>query len=133
MYADLCGKLDVGFEDQGAQRLKNIPEPVRIYRIALDGTGVVATRRARVRSRRNAAAAVVALAIAAAVLWWRPWLERVEAADPAAMASALPVRPPITVLPFDDLSGIGDRAYASGDDHGRLDLLLKSVVSVRLR
>ena len=122
MYADLCGKLDVGFEDQGAQRLKNIPEPVRIYRIALDGTGVVATRRARVRSRRIAAAAVVALAIAAAVLWWRPWLERVEAADPAAMASALPVRPPITVLPFDDLSGIGDRAHIA-------DGLTESIIS----
>ena len=35
---DAEGRLDVGFVDDGEQRLKNIARPVRVYRIRLDGT-----------------------------------------------------------------------------------------------
>jgi adenylate cyclase len=34
---DTQGKLDIGFEDSGEQRLKNIARPVRVYRIRFDG------------------------------------------------------------------------------------------------
>jgi len=35
---DAEGRLDVGFVDDGEQRLKNIARPIRVYRIRLDGT-----------------------------------------------------------------------------------------------
>ncbi len=35
VYQQVKGKLDVGFEDLGAQTLKNLAEPVRVYRINL--------------------------------------------------------------------------------------------------
>lgn len=34
---DAHGRIDVGFEDLGEQRLKNIPRPVRVYRVRLEG------------------------------------------------------------------------------------------------
>ena len=35
---DVQGRLDVAFEDQGEQRLKNIARPVRVYRVRMDAT-----------------------------------------------------------------------------------------------
>jgi len=37
---DAHGKFDIGFEDAGEHRLKNIERPVRVYRVRLDGTSV---------------------------------------------------------------------------------------------
>jgi adenylate cyclase len=33
VYSEVEGKLDVGFEDRGEQRLKNISKPVRAYAV----------------------------------------------------------------------------------------------------
>jgi adenylate cyclase len=35
VYADVAGKLDVGFEDLGEQQVKNISRPVRVFRAQL--------------------------------------------------------------------------------------------------
>ena len=45
-----AARLDVEFEDLGEQQLKNIAEPVRVYRVRLEG-------RSRRRASRGAAAA----------------------------------------------------------------------------
>jgi adenylate cyclase len=67
---DAWGKLDIAFEDAGEQRLKNIPWPVRVYRVRL--TGTAASR--------------------------RPTL-------------ALPDKPSIAVLPFQNMSGDPEQEY----------------------
>jgi adenylate cyclase len=36
------GKLDASFEDRGEQKVKNIPEPVRVYRVKVEGETVPA-------------------------------------------------------------------------------------------
>ena len=35
VYGDVRGKIDVGIDDLGDQELKNIPEPVRVYRVLM--------------------------------------------------------------------------------------------------
>jgi len=70
VYEDTHGKLDIMFEYEGEQQLKNIAWPVRVYRVRLDGGAVVA----------------------------RPPL-------------ALPNKPSIAVLAFDNLSGDPDQEY----------------------
>ena len=35
VYGDIRGKIDVGIDDLGDQELKNIPEPVRVYRVLM--------------------------------------------------------------------------------------------------
>src|SRR6266568_2362726 len=39
---DTRGKLDIAFEDAGEQQLKNIAWPVRVYRVRLTGTALIA-------------------------------------------------------------------------------------------
>ena len=39
VYRQIRNKLDLGFEDLGEQSLKNIPEPIRVYRARPAGTG----------------------------------------------------------------------------------------------
>ena len=34
VHDEVCGKLDLGFEDQGEVALKNIAKPVRVWRVA---------------------------------------------------------------------------------------------------
>jgi TolB-like protein len=70
VYEDTRGKLDVTFEDEGEQQLKNIAWPVRVYRVRLGGD----TPRTR------------------------PIL-------------ALPDKPSIAVLAFDNLSGDPEQEY----------------------
>ena len=43
VFEQVKGKLDLGFQDMGAQEVKNIAEPVRAYRVVLEGPSVFDT------------------------------------------------------------------------------------------
>ena len=112
VYADTRGKLDVQFEDTGLQTLKNIPEPVRVYRVTLDGkSGQVS----QPPDKKNFALlasgiAVIALVIGSAGLyWWQSW--NMPAAPEVASAYQLPDKPSIAVLPFHNMSDDKAQAY----------------------
>jgi adenylate cyclase len=70
VFNHVRGKVKLGFDDLGEQRLKNIAEPVRIYRLRPDGEAAIA----------------------------RPVL-------------ALPDKPSIAVLPFENMSGDPEQEY----------------------
>ena len=77
VQAEVSGKLDVAFADGGARALKNVRDPLRVWR-------------------------------------WSPG--EVEASDPAAGSLAgeplaLPDKPSIAVLPFDNMSGDREQEY----------------------
>jgi adenylate cyclase len=93
----LRASLPVGVDDLGPQRLKNIAEPVRAYRLLL---GSVAKRPmlrqvAQALPWRTLAAALVVLVVAGAGAWW--WSQR-----PTQLPST---HPGIAVLPFENLGG----------------------------
>ena len=44
VYSEVEGKLDVGFEDRGEQRLKNISKPIRAYAVRAGAHGAVIDR-----------------------------------------------------------------------------------------
>jgi adenylate cyclase len=74
VFSHVRGKVKVGFDDLGEQQLKNIAEPVRVYRLRADGDRVIA----------------------------RP-------------ALALPDKPSLAVLPFENMSGDPDQeCFADG-------------------
>ena len=116
-------KVEVGLEDLGAKEVKNITEPVRAYRVLLEpeasGT-LIAHKQAKARlAPAHWAGIGLAAAIAIAALVWavveEPWVVRVEPADPAKMAFALPDKPSIAVLPFDNMSDEpGQEWFANG-------------------
>ena len=94
-------KVDVGFASLGEQRLKNIADPVRAYRLLLDpavsGKVVAASRRPGWRVMILAGAAALAIAAIAGVFAWQNF--------------SAPSRPSVAVLPFANLGGDPSQDY----------------------
>ena len=111
VFNHLKNKVDLGFENLGEQRVKNIAEPIGVYRVLLDpgaaGKVIGKPKTAESRWMRLALAAALALLVAMAgiLISQRPWEPREEPASVDRMAFPLPDRPSIAVLPFDNLSG----------------------------
>ena len=82
------GKVAADFEDQGEQTVKNIPDPVRAWRVRAPGTVATATAHAP------------AIAVPA-----KP------AAGVAAIDLSLPDKPSIAVMPFTNMSGDPEQEY----------------------
>jgi adenylate cyclase len=118
VYNQVKNKVAFGFEPMGEHRVKNIPEPVVVYRLVAD-PGLVAKTLGRKRAGiqrwwwgGGAIAAVVLAAIATAG-WPRLWeqvIERVEESTPEA--SALDTSR-IAVLPFVNMSADAENEYFS--------------------
>jgi TolB-like protein/class 3 adenylate cyclase/Tfp pilus assembly protein PilF len=110
VYNQVEAKVDLTFEDLGEREVKNIPKPVRVFKVLLDSPAmehVAVSAPAAKRSWRwpLAAAGLVALVIAAGLaLWQRPWEPREEPASVENMAFPLPDKPSIAVLPFTNMS-----------------------------
>ena len=113
-YEQLKAKVEVGYEDLGEQRVKNIEKPVRVYRVLLEpeaaGRAVVAvrTRLRRWKWPATTTVAIVAVLLVAGYFGMFPIRAPspdVEPARPERMAFPLPEKPSIAVLPFENLSG----------------------------
>ena len=128
VYDQVRNKLDLGFRDRGAHRVKNIAEPVRVY-------GVLPESRAMRRLTRvgrsfwyvaiSAGAAVMLLAGALTVWLGWPATQRGDRAEPSSLTEAgttgdlakanseLASTPTIAVLPFDNQGGDPEQDYFS--------------------
>ena len=117
-YDQLKQKVDVGYEYLGEQRLKNITEPVRVYRIVTGTASAKPRRHPRNWWATKAAAAVaVALLVVAGVGSWQAgWLadSGVMSLEGAArIRPSLPSGPSIAVMPLANLSGDPAQDYFS--------------------
>jgi class 3 adenylate cyclase len=85
------GKIGKGFEDLGEQELKNIPEPVQVFRVVSQSEAQSTANRAPKQKRLPkisiiAAALAVLILAAGTVLWLKPWKAGVERASVERMA-----------------------------------------------
>ena len=107
-------KLELGYEYLGEQPVKNIPLPVRVYKVLIEPQAagkVIGEKKAKPRQWKRAALVVVAILVVVAATFavWRLYLRPtppIEVASKERMALPLPDKPSIVVLPF---------AYTSGD------------------
>ena len=120
VFDQVKGKLDLGLEPLGEKQVKNIAEPVSVYRVILDeraavlATPVVQPTAAQRRRGRLAVAAAMVLLLAGGTLWWQPW-QPVSGPEAQRFAYPLPDKPSIAVLPFINVSGeIEQDHFAAG-------------------
>lgn len=105
-YDHAVHKTSAGFESLGELHLKNIPDPVRAYRVMLDRTATIRpTAKRRGNSKplifASAAGLLAAVAIAGAILF--------------GLAPETAKRPSLAVLPFANMSpGESDNYFADG-------------------
>jgi TolB-like protein/class 3 adenylate cyclase len=122
VYDSIVNKLGLEYEYLGEQTVKNIPEPIRTYRVlSLPGAAahrVIKAKETLERKWRKAAMAIAALVFvgAAIVAWYfyfQPSRPQVEVASAEKMAFPLPDKPSIAVLPFVNMSEDAKQEYFS--------------------
>ena len=134
VHEEIRSKLALGCEDLGAQTVKNIAEPVRVFRVMSEGAAH-ATNRATERSLRKhwrgSAFSLAGLAIIAAVIVLVQHLSlrppTTTASIPPIQSLSLPDIPSIAVLPFTNLSGDRNQEYFSDGITDELTIALSKL------
>jgi adenylate cyclase len=105
-------KLNLGYKYLGEQTVKNILEPVRVYRVLMEPEAagkVIGEKKGKSKQWQMATIGLIVaviVVIAAVAIWkyYTPSTPKMEVASKEKMAFPLPDKPSIAVLPFVNMS-----------------------------
>jgi adenylate cyclase len=108
-FDQVKGKLSLGYQFVGEQTVKNIPDPVRAYKVLMDERDagkLIGVEKKATKGRWLEVAAVIFFVVIGLIIY-QFYVSRpaVEPASVEKMAYPLPEKPSIAVLPFNNLSG----------------------------
>ena len=137
VHDQVKSRLKLDYKYLGEQKVKNIAEPVRAYKVLSVSEGAVHKDKDSLRVRAlagnwrraaYAATAILLLAVASTFAWnyWQP------DPGPGDGGLALPNKPSIAVLPFDNLSGNKEQDYFADGFTEDLITLLSRVPRLRV-
>src|SRR5210317_2497211 len=112
VYEHIKDKLSLGYNYLGEQNVKNIPEPVRVYRLLTepeDAGRMIGEKKPKTMKWRwvtSGAIALIILVVGAIIIWHYYFRAQIESASLEKMAFPLPDKPSIAVLPFENISGV---------------------------
>jgi adenylate cyclase len=117
-FEQVKNKLELGYEYLGEHPVKNIAEPVRVYRVLMEPEAVgkvIGEERVGPKKGQRVALAVmtVLILIVGGVVIWRAASPPKEVASVGKMAFPLPDEPSIAVLPFDNMTGDPEQEFFS--------------------
>lgn len=109
-YEQIKTKLALGYEDLGEHSVKNISEPVRVYRIPMDAKTTSNAGKTRGKAERKWRNLAIALSIVIVLLvgvaaWYLLSYAPLTDVDSPQKSVASFEKPSIAVLPFDNMSG----------------------------
>ncbi len=116
-FDQVKGKLSLGYQFSGKQTVKNIPDPIRAYKVLMapeDAGKVIGEDKPKKLRWVQAAAVMLALIVGTffiSNIYFGP--PPIESASVDKMAFPLPDKPSIVVLPFDNLSSDSKEDYFS--------------------
>jgi adenylate cyclase len=119
VYNQVRNKLKFGYEYQGEHQVKNIAEPVSVYKVLTApeyaGQLIGETKAPKLLSQKPSIAILTVLVIVVVSVIWHfyPRAPEIEPASVEKMAYPLPDKPSIAVLPFDNMSGDPEQEFFS--------------------
>ncbi|MCM2287101.1 MAG: tetratricopeptide repeat protein [Desulfobacula sp.] len=116
-YDHIKNKLKLGYEYIGEHSVKNIKDPVRVYKILMDdedaGKMIGENKKSFLKPLAWSTVIIASIIFIAYLFVQKPAVPEFEPASIDNMAHPLPDKPSIAVLPFDNMSNDKEQDYFS--------------------